>query len=261
MVPDEPVRAVLKLVVPTIPRFIGVSTCTWSKGASPGVAHSGLDYLSPLAYEKRYGFASCDPKSKTVYRIGPTPAGNGTCFTNRKPVGVSEREAQALINICTPWRCGARRQPGKQGRHFTGGRAVDDCGQRNHSPRNAQGGCERSHVRLPALGQPARQGQNDAPTPNPRLGMISANQLPAACGTRPPNSRAMPDMDVNATFRRVQRNCIHNPGRAQAENLRIQVRVFHRRPPGRTILFDVILDHAGWCASAVWVSGRLRAYT
>lgn len=33
--------------------------------------------------------------------------------------------------------------------------------------------------------------------------------------------------------RRVQRNCIHNPGRAQAENPRIQVRVFQRRPPGR----------------------------
>jgi putative transposase len=32
--------------------------------------HSALDSMSPLAYEKKYGLVSWEPKSKTVLRIG-----------------------------------------------------------------------------------------------------------------------------------------------------------------------------------------------
>jgi len=64
------------------------------------------------------------------------------------------------------WIGGTRGQSWQQWRAERGRRPVDDGGAGDHAPRNAQGRPDRPDARLPALGQPAIEPEDDrAPVP------------------------------------------------------------------------------------------------
>jgi len=72
-------------------------------------------------------------------------------------------------------------------------------------------------------------------TPHPGLGMIPTSQLAATGRTAPADAGSMLNMDVHSASRRVQLDVTNKPRVAQPQNPRIQVRVLHGHPPGRTI--------------------------
>ena len=88
-------------------------------------------------------------------------------FPRRRARGLSGRLSLASASrhrddhLCAGGLGRARRQPRQSWQARRGRRAVDDRRQRHHAPGNAGGRRQGPHARLPALGEPAREPQDD----------------------------------------------------------------------------------------------------
>jgi hypothetical protein len=72
-------------------------------------------------------------------------------------------------------------------------------------------------------------------TPHPRLGMIATSQFAPTGRTAPADAGSVFNMDIYPASGRVQLDVGNKPRGAQPQNSRIQVRVLHGLPPGKTI--------------------------
>ena len=101
-----------------------------------------------------------DQRIRSVPAVRRFPQREPGRLPGRLPVASAPRNRDH--NLCAVGHRRARRQPGQYRSARFRRRSVDDGGQRHHAPGDAQGRRRGADARLPAVGQPAVEPEDDA---------------------------------------------------------------------------------------------------